>query len=199
MSPLDVKGEAASIREDLKEAGEELQDPTLNDDQRNRAAAKVRRLERRIDRIEQSGSRTQDDGITDPTMRALRTDVRRLQDTVTKFVISKDPDLEKVQPYFEEILDENPALAEIEDSEQRLRAIKAIGEKRYREDHPDANDSSEDESRPSRAHRQGGGAPVMMRGRGPSLETLEKKLAEAKTPNERAAIIDAWNVAHPPS
>jgi hypothetical protein len=198
MTPLDAKGEAASIKEELDDAGEKLQDPTLNDAQRNAAAATVRRLKRRIERLETGQTKSGDETITDPNIRRLTSDLRRLQNTVTKFVVEKDPDLAKVQPYMQEVLDENPEIAEIEDSERRIRLAKLLAKDKYQEDHPDETASQERDDEPSRAHRESGGAPVMTRQSRQSQAAFEQKMKAAKTTAERAAITDAYLQQHPP-
>jgi hypothetical protein len=198
MTPLDEKGAMTDLRNELKEVGEELQDKTLDDAQRNRAAAKLRRLERRIDKLEVS-KQMPDDSKMDPNLKALHNDLRSLQQTVTEYVVGKDPELQKAEPYFEEVLEEYPEIAMITDPQRRIEAVKSIALRKLREDNPGDDSTSDRGEQVSRVYRTGGGAPVQTRSNpGPSAYAKYKTdLAAAKTPLEKKAITDRFLAAHP--
>lgn len=202
---LDQKGDGQPVdaAEDevtkLREENDRLKKAAHNRDGFEvREGSRLRKLEQRLDELSGSGQAEDEDAaIYDPVVRDLKREVRQLRTFVADMAKEHDPELEELEPFMGKVQDDHPELLQLKDPQLRLRTIKALArdEKNAGEAETEA-DGGKRKRDTSRAFRETGG-PAQSRLSQPPVGRLESLLDNAKTSDERSAIIDAWNRKYP--
>ena len=202
MATPNTQGDRTPLEElGVKDLDEAKRFIALGRKEHNQSGFLTRRLEELEAKMEDRHEDEDNDQLTDPGMKKLHGEIRQLRKVVSDVVRRTDPEIEKLEPYFDQVRDAHPSVfRDLKDGPTRLAVVRTMAADLYAKEHPEEGKGAPpgglDQVDP-RVHRETGGVSVQtVGGSEPDDRKLQKMLSEAKTDDEKSAIMDDWSQKH---